>query len=57
MQKSNISEKMVANFGYNTTKLDQIGLKRSASCFLIWKRISGDMGRSDNIPAKEGKGK
>ena len=39
-------------------KLDQIGLKRSTSWFLIWERISGDMGRSDSISLrKDGEGK
>ena len=38
--------------------LDQIGLKRSTSWFLIWERISGDMGRSDSISLrKDGEGK
>ena len=28
------------------SKLDQIGLERTASLFFIWDRIKGDMGRS-----------
>ena len=48
--------KAMQSFPY--IKLDQIGLKRSTSWFLIWERISGDMGRSDSISLrKDGEGK
>ena len=38
------------------SKLDQIGLERTASLFFIWDRIKGDMGRSLSISLRNEKG-